>query len=440
MSSVAPGWYTDAENAALIRWWDGESWTDHTQPNPSAPAPDASAYPPPVSATNSIDSTRASSIPMPTPSAPVPPPFAEPTGPDLVVPPAADAVPSRREARTSGSPSIPVSAPVKLVPPTSSSFPISEPVRLVPPTSPVAESAPSGWPAPNPAAHGVASTAPPEPSWASAEPTRTSDSGSFAVMPLATVPPTPASAGTPWTSSSSFAQPTGSVDLASVDYEPMTRTWGSARGGSSTRTVTGVTTGGAWMLALSPLLQLGLLALGWVLTDGGTSSSTTIIGSALGFVLIAWVIIGAITDFRRLGALGHEFRPSVLWILAGPFMYLIARAIHVLRTTGKGVAPTWVYLALSIVVGVAAGAASLALPRDASLAELRQVETTIAADLQQQGLDVSVMCPSEATLAAGSTFVCTAFDDIGPVALLRVTYGGVPGSFTFDVESSSAEL
>ncbi|MBX9471054.1 DUF2510 domain-containing protein [Microcella sp.] len=437
MSSVAPGWYTDAENAALIRWWDGESWTDHTQPNPAAPAPDASAFPPPVSAATTAESTPASSIPMPAPSAPVPPPFAEPAATDLTVPPAADAVPSRRDTRASGSPSIPVSAPVKLVPPTSSSFPISEPVRLVPPTSPVAESAPSGWPAPDPAAPSVASTAPPEPSWASAEPTRAPDSGSFAVTPLATVPPAPASAGTPWTSSSTFAQPTGSVDLASVDYEPMTRTWGSARGSSASRTVTGVTTGGAWMLALSPLVQLGLLALGWVLTDGGTNSSTMIIGASFGAVLIAWVLVGAIADFRRLGALGHEFRPSVLWILVGPLMYLIARAIHVLRTTGKGVAPTWVYLALSIVVGAAAGAASLALPRDASLAELRQVEQSIAADLQQQGLDVSVICPSEATLAVGSTFVCTASDEVGPVALLRVTYGGVPGSFTFEVESSS---
>jgi hypothetical protein len=354
------------------------------------------------------------------------------------VPPAADAVPSRRDARASGSPSIPVSAPVKLMPPTSSSFPISEPVRLVPPTSPAVE--PSGW----------AGAQPPAPSWSSdapapsteaappADPPRPTDSGSFAVTPLATVPPAPASAGTPWTSSSTFAQPTGSIDLASVDYEPMVRTWGSARGGSSTRTVTGVATGGAWMLALSPLLQLGLLALGWVLTDGGTSSSTTIIASALGFALIAWVVIGAIADFRRLGALGHEFRPSVAWILVGPFMYLIARAIHVLRTTGKGVSPTWVYFVLTIVVGAALGAASLALPREASLTELRQVETQISADLQQQGLDVSVMCPSEATLAVGATFVCTAYDEVGPISLLRVTYGGVPGSFTYEIESSSA--
>lgn len=192
------------------------------------------------------------------------------------------------------------------------------------------------------------------------------------------------------------------------------------------------------MLALSPLLQLGLLALGWVLTDGGRSTATTIIGGSLAFVMLIWVVIAVIADFRRLGALGHEYRPSVAWILVGPLMYLIARAIHVVRTTGRGSAPTWVYLVLSIVVGAALGAASLALPRDASLTELRQVESTIIADLQQQGLEVSVLCPDTASLAAGSSFVCTAYDEVGPVALLRVTYGGVPGSFTYEVESSNA--
>lgn len=217
----------------------------------------------------------------------------------------------------------------------------------------------------------------------------------------------------------------------------MVRTWGSARGGTATRAVAGVTTGGAWMLAITPLLALGLLALGWVLTEGGTTSTTTIIGSALGAALLAWVLIATIADFRRLGALGHEYRPSVAWILLGPLMYLIARSIHVVRTAGRGGGPAWVYVVLTLVVGAGLAAASAALPRDASLTELRQVETQIATELQQQGLDVSVICPTEATLSVGSTFVCTAYDELGPVSLLRVTYGGVPGSFTFEVESSS---
>lgn len=242
----------------------------------------------------------------------------------------------------------------------------------------------------------------------------------------------------PWSTTTTFAQPSPTVDFASVDYEPLGRTWGGSRYDASNRTVTGVSTGGAWMLALSPLVTLGLLVLGWVLTDSGTSSSTLVIGSSLGAALVAWIVIATIADFRRLGTLGHEYRPTVFWILLGPLMYLIARAIHVVRTTGRGAAPTWVFALLSIVAGAALVAASLVLPREAGLTELRSVESTIVTDLQQQGLDYSVICPDAATLSVGSTFVCTAYDELGPTLLLRVSYVGLPGSFTYEVQSSNA--
>lgn len=416
MSSATAGWYTDADNSALIRWWDGSTWTEHTQPNPAAPPV---VFPAPVAATTApVPPPFASPVAEP-PSPPVAETIGSPTATGLSLPPAADAVPTRRDTRGSGSPSFPISEPVRLVPPTSTSFPISEPVRLVPPTSPVAES--------------------PTSSWSSTEPPRSTEgyTGTFAVAPLATVQPAPASATTPWTSSPTLAQPTGSVDLASVDYEPMTRTWTGPRGSSAQRTVTGVSTGGAWMLAISPLLLLGLGALGWAVTDGGASSASTVILSSLGGAFVAWIIVAVVLDFRRLGALGHDYRPSVFWLLVSPLMYLIARAIHVQRTIGRGTAPTWVHATLCVVVAAALGAAGLAVPREASIAELRQVESTIVADMMQQGLNYSVLCPDTATLGPGSTFVCTAYDEVGPVALLRVTYGGVPGAFTYVVEASS---
>lgn len=142
-----------------------------------------------------------------------------------------------------------------------------------------------------------------------------------------------------------------SAELASVDYEPMVRSWGGSRSGAGQRAVTGVSTGGGWMLALSPLLQLALLSFGWVLTAGGTAPTTLLLVSIFGAVYLVWILLATLLDFRRLGALGHEYRPSVAWILLGPLMYLVARAIHVYRTTGRGVAPTWVFVIVSALVG-----------------------------------------------------------------------------------------
>ena len=270
----------------------------------------------------------------------------------------------------------------------------------------------------------------------SSEPTTAS--GSFAVSPLATATHKPASASTPWAAATNFAQPTASVDLASVDYEPMTRTWSTGRSGAQGRTVTGVTTAGAWMLALSPWVALGLAALGWLLTEGGTSSVAPIVGGALGVVVLLWIVVGAILDYRRLGALGHEFRPSVAWIVAGPFFYLMARAIHVYRTTRSGTGPTWVYVVSVIVVSAVVSAGSLLFPRDAGLTELRAVESTIVNGLQQDGFDYSVLCPSEAPAALGSSFICTAYDEVGPAALIRVTWTGLGGGFDYELESTAA--
>ena len=42
MTAPVPGWYPDAANPQLLRWWDGYAWTQHAQPNPAA------APPPPV--------------------------------------------------------------------------------------------------------------------------------------------------------------------------------------------------------------------------------------------------------------------------------------------------------------------------------------------------------------------------------------------------------
>lgn len=55
MSEIAPGWYDDGHGA--LRWWDGQQWTEHVQPQPqgmpdpwqrprSSPTPEASEQSP----------------------------------------------------------------------------------------------------------------------------------------------------------------------------------------------------------------------------------------------------------------------------------------------------------------------------------------------------------------------------------------------------------
>jgi hypothetical protein len=45
--SVAPGWYPDPQNQSVVRWWDGQTWTMHTQVAAAMRPPEPSpAYPP----------------------------------------------------------------------------------------------------------------------------------------------------------------------------------------------------------------------------------------------------------------------------------------------------------------------------------------------------------------------------------------------------------
>ncbi len=37
MTDMAPGWHPDPDGSDQLRWWDGESWTDDTQPAPAPP-------------------------------------------------------------------------------------------------------------------------------------------------------------------------------------------------------------------------------------------------------------------------------------------------------------------------------------------------------------------------------------------------------------------
>ncbi len=46
-TQAQPGWYADPGNPQLIRYWDGASWSVHTQPRPQVPSPPSGQGKPP---------------------------------------------------------------------------------------------------------------------------------------------------------------------------------------------------------------------------------------------------------------------------------------------------------------------------------------------------------------------------------------------------------
>ncbi|HWH27099.1 MAG TPA: DUF2510 domain-containing protein [Pseudolysinimonas sp.] len=48
---VSAGWYEDPASADLVRWWNGATWTDHTEPKPTTESIATSTYVPVVSGT-----------------------------------------------------------------------------------------------------------------------------------------------------------------------------------------------------------------------------------------------------------------------------------------------------------------------------------------------------------------------------------------------------
>jgi hypothetical protein len=53
------GWYDDPEAPGNLRWWDGQAWTEHRQPGPSADHPTGAAVRRPSEATWTSDAAGA---------------------------------------------------------------------------------------------------------------------------------------------------------------------------------------------------------------------------------------------------------------------------------------------------------------------------------------------------------------------------------------------
>jgi len=75
MTEMAPGWHPDPDGSDQLRWWDGESWTDDTQPAPAAPPRRSTAS---ASTTSASTTSTATSTTTPGSAAARAPQFPEP--------------------------------------------------------------------------------------------------------------------------------------------------------------------------------------------------------------------------------------------------------------------------------------------------------------------------------------------------------------------------
>lgn len=544
-TSPVPGWYQDASDARLMRWWDGVAWTEHTQPTPDAPPPpsdDAPAFSlgsasasasgsgsgsagtvgvssdflsttPQAnpgqsittltgsapgsrrerraleSGTSVASNGSTSSTSFPTSNGSSASSGASPTTDSMSGAAIAAAAASTESASTATASAEAKSRSTNASSTDSGSVDLSE--ISAPSTSPVVGAAPGlvtsdGTPPP-----GI--TLPSTGSQYALTPARTGPTGVvvFGSTPLGTAPlgegmtavpdlpswdpmagapksrPATASVASvasaavpavsvddidhPWADPDSFAVPQSKIVLASSDFAPMELPPSPRSAGAPPPPPSRSGTVGAWMLALLPWLQLGLLVVIFVYVLGGAAvlstgalptevslDAVTLIPAAAALGLLIWIIVAVIVD--RVGLKRHGFsrRPSFWWILLGPLIYLIARTVSVMRGRGRGGAPLWVYLLSSLSVAALVIAAPFLVPRQASVDDMRAVEDQLSADLASEGLDYEVFCPDSADARIGSVFVCDAIVDGSVEGLITVRWAGIDGSVEYWVELGSS--
>ncbi len=427
-SDPVPGWYHDPTDIRFVRWWDGSAWTEHVQAvSDVTPASTTSATAP---VDPDAELTFAAPSPAHAASTATPEGFLMPDpqatpGRLTVTDVPRDALQqpghgdagletftSRRERRARESaattPSASVSGSAELgsssVP--SISLPRDATLTGLPPILP-SDSVPTGG-------------------------TQTiSSPASTAVSPTVFPAAAPTTVG---------AEPVTETPLAPQLAAP------AAPGGPQRSA-----TLSAWMLAFSPvvatLLLVGaLFAAAWA--TGGTISASAsplsglaadptalaILGGAAllaGVLVLVWVA----GDRRALDRWGFERRPSGWWILLGPLTYLIARAVATAKEGRRSTSPVWAHLGIVTAVAALGIAAPFLAPREATVAEMRTVETSVSDDLRSQDLELTVLCPDSSDGRIGSVFVCTALNaDDTVVGLITVRWAGVDGSIQYWVE------
>lgn len=188
-------------------------------------------------------------------------------------------------------------------------------------------------------------------------------------------------------------------------------------------------TGSAWALAATPWILLFAFAAIIVQTLTGQASLWVVLACIA--LPMLWALAFAERDRRRLSEWGHAKPASTAWIMLGPFAYLIARMVSVRRQGGKGAAPLVGLVANVAVIGVLVGGAIFTLPHWWSP---QAAELALEASLLSEGQPLDVRCPATADVSPGSQFSCAIADDYGTTGRVVVKMLGLEGDFRYTLE------
>ncbi|MBI5161989.1 MAG: DUF2510 domain-containing protein [Micrococcales bacterium] len=231
-----------------------------------------------------------------------------------------------------------------------------------------------------------------------------------AAAPDATLPPVaaPAAEPVPGTLGGYFAQTATPAGAFSYDYPTVT---GGAAAAAAAVAYSleprrkNTSTGPVWLIAVFPLL--GLFTALVMLASKITDPTGTIMGLAALVVPYLLGIPFAMADWTLLKRRGYD-PAHWLWALATPAAYLIARAIVLIRTGGRGYGPLLGSAAFaSLAAGVALAVPGVIIGLN-PLGYSASIEQSVTQQAKALGADISVTCPSTPPTIVGDAFVCQA--------------------------------
>ena len=190
-------------------------------------------------------------------------------------------------------------------------------------------------------------------------------------------------------------------------------------------------TGGAWLLAFSPLITA--IAIGAVVASYGSTLAATLampdnslifISPAIEVGVFLLQVLFAVMDRQKLRSFGYVQPASVWWILlAPPLAYLIARSVAVSREVRHGFGPLIAYIITGVGIVLLGVGVAVAIPvflGSQAAASNASYEVQFIAGLEkgldEHGAHYTVNCPPTIPTTVNAQFSCTATDTSTKIA------------------------